>query len=142
MIVPSPKDDDWHERHREMMAEICVSQASRVAELLVFGEASNGHGGDGPHASKVAEKIIYCGHTFTVDADGNPQGQLSSYGSEREPEQFHRLREQVLAEAWADTWALLESRQDQIEAVANLLVEHGTVSGDVIHQALEGMEAA
>jgi ATP-dependent Zn protease len=142
MIVPSPKDDDWHERHREMMAEICVSQASRVAELLVFGEASNGHGGDGPHASKVAEKIIYCGHTFTVDADGNPQGQLSSYGSEREPEQFHRLREQVLAEAWADTWKLLESRQDQIEAVANLLVEHGTVSGDVIHQALESMEAA
>jgi ATP-dependent Zn protease len=142
MVAPSPHTDDWQERHREMMADICVSQGSRVAELLILGEASNGHGGDGPHATQIAEKVIYCGHTFTVDDKGRPQGQLSSYGSERDPEELHKLREQVLAEAWAETWTLLESRQDQIEAVANLLVEHGTVSGDVVHRTLDGMETA
>jgi ATP-dependent Zn protease len=141
MVAPSPKDDDWKLRHREMMAEICVSQASMVGELLILGEASNGHGGDGPHATRVAEQVIYNGHTFTVDGLGGPVGQLSSFGAERDPEKFHELREQVLAEAWRQTWELLEARQDQIEAVANLLVEHGTVSGDVIHGVLDGMEA-
>jgi ATP-dependent Zn protease len=140
MVAPSPRDDDFEQLHREMMAEICVSQASRVGELLFLGEASNGHGGDGPHATTIAEKVVYCGHTFTVDPDGKPRGQLSSYGSERDPEKFHELREEVLAEAWAETWGLLDARQDQVEAVANLLIDHGTVSGDLIHSTLEAME--
>lgn len=142
MVAPSPKTDDWQENHREMMANICVSQGSRVAELLLVGEASNGHGGDGPNATRVAEQVIYCGHTFTVDDEGKVSGQLSSYGSKRSDEDFHKLREEVLVEAWQETWTLLEARQDQIEAVANLLVEHGTVPGDLIHSTLDEMEAA
>jgi cell division protease FtsH len=142
MVAPSPKYDDWKEWHNEMMADICVSQASRVAELLFFNQASNGHGGDGPNATRVAELVIYNGHTFTVDDKGNVTGQLSSFRSERDPEQLHLLREQVLAEAWADTWKLLESRQDQVEAIANLLVEQGTIPGDLVHSTLDSMESA
>jgi cell division protease FtsH len=141
MVAPSPHTDDWQELHREMKANICVSQGSRVAELLVIGEASSGHGGDGPNATRIAEQIIYNGHTFTVDTDGTPYGQLSSYGSERGDEAFHELREAVLRETWLETWTLLEPRQDQVEAVAALLVEHGTVSGDLIHDLIDRMEA-
>jgi ATP-dependent Zn protease len=141
MVAPSPHSDDWQERHGEMMANICVSQASRVAELLIVGEASNGHGGDGPNATRVAEQIIYNGHTFTVDGSGKVSGQLSSFRSERDPEELHKLRESVLADAWGKTWELLAPRKEQVEAVARLLVEHGTVSGDEIHRTLDEMEA-
>ncbi len=140
MVAPAPKDDDWKQRHHEMVAEICVSQASRVAEMLILGEASNGHGGDGPHATKTAERIIYNGHTFSVDDKGKPTGQLSSFGSERDPEKLHELREVVLAEAWKTTWELLESRQNQVEAVADLLVEKHTVNGRLIHETIEALE--
>jgi ATP-dependent Zn protease len=141
MVAPSPHTDDWQERHREMMANISVSQGSRVAELLIIGEAGNGHGGDGPAATHNAERVVNNGHTFTIDAEGNPQGRLS-WNTTRKQDAFDDLVEGVLREAWADTWKLLDARQDQVEAVARLLVDHGTVSGDLIHRTLESMEAS
>ncbi len=88
---------------------------------------------------RIAEQIIYNGHTFSVDKDGEPVGQLSSFGSDRDPERLHELREVVLAAAWNTTWELLEPRQNEIQAIARILVEKKTVHGRLIHETLEAM---
>ena len=43
MVVPAPQDDDWKEWHNEMMADVAVSLASRVAEKRILGQLTNGH---------------------------------------------------------------------------------------------------
>jgi len=124
-----------------MEAEIAVSLASRVAELLILTEMSNGHGGDGPHATRVAQNMVMQGHTFYVEDDGTPVGQIS-FADDRADEQFHELRETILRKVFADTWNLLHDRQDQIKAVAEMLVEKHTVNGREIHETLDRLEAA
>jgi len=141
MVAPSPKDDDWKQRASEMEAEIAVSLASRVAELLILTEMSNGHGGDGPHATRVAQNMVMQGHTFYVEDDGTPVGQLS-FSADRAEEQFHELRESILRKVFADVWNLLVDRQDQITAVAEMLVEKHTVNGRDIHAKLDELETA
>jgi hypothetical protein len=32
--------------------------------------------------------------------------------------------------------------EDQVEAIANLLVEQGTIPGDLVHSTLDSMESA
>jgi ATP-dependent Zn protease len=115
-----------------MVADIQVSLASRVAEQLFFGQTSNGHGGDGPHATAVAEQMVRLGHGSTI----------GFYGPDRRPKgEWQAEVEAILRDALTLTEELLEPRQNQIDAVAQLLESDGSVPGDQIHSLLAEMEA-
>lgn len=126
MVARSPLDDDWQKMHDEMLANIAISLASRAAEHLIFGQASNGHGGDGPAATQQAEKMVLLGH-------GNQIG----FSRDREPEFFHQEREEILGEALALAYSILEQNQGALEALADALVEKKTMRGDDVHALLE-----
>jgi ATP-dependent Zn protease len=125
MVAPTPLRDDWLLTRSELLADIQVSLASRVAEELVLGEASNGHGGDGRMATEHAANMVRSGHG----------GRIGAYDLDKSD-----MREQIeaiLEEALTATRALLAPRKAEIEAVAQLLYERGTVPGDEIHELLE-----
>lgn len=145
MVAPSPLDDDWKEQHDEMLADIAVSLASRVAEELVNGQMSNGHGGDGPAATRKADKMVLLGHSFgglevTESDDGHPGyaywGQLSAI-DDRDPEQYHFLRERMLVDAYLLARDVLTEHQDALEGLADMLVAEPTLIGDRVHDYLE-----
>lgn len=127
MVARSPLDDDWQEFHDDMLANVAISLASRVAEKLVFGQLSNGHGGDGPAATGRAEEMILKGH-----------GTQIAFGKDREPEAFFGERERILQEGLDLANEILTEHEDALRALADALVVTPTMIGDQVHELLDG----
>jgi ATP-dependent Zn protease len=124
MVVPTPLQEDWLLTRDELLADIQVALASRVAEEMILGTTTNGHGGDGQSATMDAVKMVNYGQAGNIGAwpaDGR---------------EIRRQAEGVLAEALAACRGLLAMHKADIEAVAKLLVDNGTVTGDEIASVL------
>lgn len=125
MVAPTPLHEDWLLTRAELLADIQVSLASRVAEQLLIGTTTNGHGGDAASATQDATRMV--GYGLAT--------QIGVY-----PADSKLVREQtetILREALDACQLLMTEHKDDIEAVAKLLYEHGTVTGDAIHSTLE-----
>lgn len=127
MVAPAPQDDDWKQWHDEMVADVAVSIASRVGEELILGQMTNGHGGDGRAATSHAERLVLMGHT---------PGQLS-FTKDREPEEFHKLREEVLREAYGIAKDIILEDEVALRALAERLLEEPTLPGGEVHKIFE-----
>jgi ATP-dependent Zn protease len=96
-----------------------------VAEDLLLGQTTNGHGGDGQSATARAQQMVQYGQS----------DQIGVYPSDAR--QVQRQTEKILEEALAACRELLGDNKDDVEAVAKLLYERGTVPGDEIHALLD-----
>ena len=122
MVVPTAIHEDWMETREEALADIQIDLASRVAERLLLGTTTNGHGGDGRQCTRTAEAMVAYGQQDTIGIY----------------KQDKKQTEKILREALAACEELLTPRKKQIKKVAKLLYKKGTVTGDQIYQALEG----
>jgi len=129
MVARSPKDDDWKEWHFEMLGSIAVSLASRVGEKLILKQMTNGHGGDGRNATANAEKMVLMGH-----------GTQLSYSDSRDDEEFHREREDILQQAYDLAEDVLIESKEALIALARLLQEKHTLTGQEVEELLEQYE--
>lgn len=128
MVVPAPQDDDWKQWHDEMLADVAVSLASRVAEKQILGQLTNGHGGDGPAATAKAGQLVRLGH---YDQIAFTQQEMI------ENDRFFEAREAVLQEALALAENILEEHEDALIALAELLQEKHTVIGTDVHELFD-----
>jgi ATP-dependent Zn protease len=130
MVAPSPLDDDWKEQHDEMVDRIAVSLASRVAEQKFNGQMSNGHGGDGPAATNAARNLVMLGHGDSI----------GFYGPDERPkEDWQEQIEAVLEEAYSIALSVIDEYPDELQALADLLYEEGTVIGDEIEKVFSSV---
>lgn len=134
MVVPTQKREDWLKTREELLAEVQVSLASRVAEQLLIDTTTNGHGGDARHATKRAMDMVGYGHAGTLGVYHDGMGGIAK--------DVRAETERVLNEALKECQSLLREKTVHLAAVADLLEEHGTVSGDEIHQRLDELDAA
>jgi cell division protease FtsH len=125
MVARSPLDDDWQELHDEMLADVAISLASRVAEGMILGQYSNGHGGDGPAATQRAEKMVMLGH-----------GTQLSFSDDRDPEEFHKEREAILQDGLDLAHEILTEHKEALVALATALTQEPTLIGDKVHELL------
>ena len=125
MVAPTPLHEDWLMTRSELLADVQVSLASRVAEELLIGETTNGHGGDGQAATARAQSMVAYGQA----------SQIGVYSADED--EVRKQTEDILREALDACRVLLTPHKDNIEAVARLLSERGTVPGDEIHALLE-----
>lgn len=130
-VAPSPLYDDWVKTFPEMINQMQVGLASRVAEELLLGTVSNGHGGDGPAVTRTAQKMVAIGH-------GNRLATLT--WEQRSPKEYSNEVEMLVQSAYIKCRELLLPRTYQIAAVAALLWGEGTVEGARIHETLDVME--
>lgn len=135
MVVFSPVSEDWVESKTDVEAGAAISLASRVVETLFFGEPTNGHGGDGRAATMTAERMVKYGHTYDPVTGSGRIGTLSG-----DDKGYEALVESVLAKAYKRANDVLSPRKGQIDALAKMMVERGTVPGDEVHALLEEME--
>ena len=122
MVVPTAIHDDWMATYEESFAELQVDLASRVAEKLILGTTTNGHGGDGRNMTQRAEAMVAYGMGDTIGIYKQDKKQV----------------EKLLKKALKATEELLAPRKKEIRAVAELLVEKGTVTGAEIYALVEG----
>ena len=133
MIASAPHTDDWLLSKKDMEHNIQISLGSRVAEELFFGMPSNGQGGDGGAASEFAKKMVKYGHHSS---------QIGNWWTDVLEGKGQELAEEILHLQLDLTRDFLYSRQDQIEAVAALLLRTDAVEGFDIHALLDEMESA
>jgi cell division protease FtsH len=126
MVSRSPLDDDWQEMHDDMLANVAISLASRVAEKMILGQYGNGHVGDGPAATNLAERMIMLGHADQI-----------AFGKDREPELFFQEREAVLQRGYDLAEQILTEHKTALMALATRLAETPTILGDEVHALLE-----
>ena len=131
LIASAPHTDDWLLTRTDMENQIAVGLASRIAEVLFFGQPSNGHTGDNGAVSMVAAKMVQLGHHPNQIGDWWENGD-PSFGA----------AESILQDILETTTEFLTERQDQIEAVAAVLLQQLTVDGQYIHDMLDEMEEA
>ena len=125
MVAPTPLYEDWMLTREELLADIQVSLASRVAEQLVIGTTTNGHGGDAASATKDAARMVGYGQAT----------QIGVYDADEK--EVRKQTEEILTEALDACRELLAPHKADIEAVARLLYDRGTITGDEIHEMLE-----
>jgi ATP-dependent Zn protease len=129
MVAPTPLHEDWLMTRAELLADIQVSLASRVAEQLVIGTTTNGHGGDAASATQDAVRMVGYGLA----------SQIGVYPADNRLVQ--KQAEAILSEALEACRTLLTEHEADIKAVAHLLYDKGTVTGDEIHNLLEGFNS-
>ena len=125
MVAPTPLYEDWMLTREELLADNQVSLATRDAEQLVIGTTTNGHGGDAASATKDAARMVGYGQAT----------QIGVYDADEK--EVRKQTEEILTEALDACRELLAPHKADIEAVARLLCERGTITGDEIHEMLE-----
>ncbi len=130
MVAVAPHTDDWLLNKVDMEYLIMMYLSSRVSESIFFGMPSNGQAGDGKAASGMAMSMVRYGHHVA---------QIGAWWDLGSPN-YTDMAEEILHSQLILAHDFLYERQDQIEAVAALLIRDETVDGTIIHDMLDDME--
>lgn len=121
----------------EARQQVAIALASRVVEDM-FEIPTMGHNGDGPAATNNAQRLVFVGADGGLSTLNNTQ----AFAAQRDPAEYHERVEKILQQARKVAYEVLESREDQVEELAQMFIREGTSDGDDIHELLYTMEAA
>jgi cell division protease FtsH len=151
MVMSLPEGDRYSVSKIKLLQQLIMAMGGRAAEELVFGadKVSNGASGDIKMATDTARRMItewgmseklgmvsygdngqevFLGHSVT-------QNKNVSEATAREIDNEVRA---FVDHAYAEAKRILTERRDDLEALANGLLEYETLSGDEIQQVLRG----
>ncbi|WP_206811840.1 AAA family ATPase [Paradesulfitobacterium ferrireducens] len=120
-------DDDLYLYTQEMLEQqIMVALAGAVAEHMILGTRSTGNAGDYEHALSMVERILASGMSTLgiIDLSRLNDGQRQ------------KITREILAELEQKTRVVLEEKKETLLAVAKILQEEETVSGDALREFL------
>ncbi len=151
MVMSLPEGDRYSVSKIKLLQQLVMAMGGRAAEELVFGadKVSNGASGDIKMATDSARRMItewgmseklgmvsygdngqevFLGHSVT-------QNKSVSEATAREIDNEVRA---FVDHAYAEAKRILTERRDDLEALAQGLLEYETLSGDEINQVLRG----
>ncbi len=151
MVMSLPEGDRYSKSKAKCLAELCMAMGGRAAEEITFGsdKVSNGASGDIKMATNqtrmmitewgMSDKLgmiayadnsqeVFLGHSVT-------QNKSVSEATAREIDNEVKA---VIDDAYARAKKILTDNIDELNALANGLLEHETLSGDEIRQLLRG----
>ena len=140
-----PKDDVLSHRRKQMLANISVLMAGRIAEEIVSGDISSGASGDIHQATQTARAMV-C-HFGMSDTLGMVQyGENNEYvflGREmiRSKDYSERIAQEIDAEVkkiidagFRQAKEIIETHRDKLELIALSLLEHETLDGSQVEE--------
>jgi cell division protease FtsH len=144
-----PEKDDYNHWRRKLLGRLAVCFGGRAAEELVFGDVSAGAQNDIEQATNLA-RVMVCelGMSpkvgpikYTADEE-NPflgrEFRLSGAVSERTLELIDAEVKRLVDEQYRAAAELLATHRRELDAVAQALLKHETLSGDEIAALLRG----
>ena len=143
-----PKEDQLNYGRLQMLDEIAMAMAGRIAEELVSGDISTGASGDINQATHLARNMVcQWGMSEKVgmvqygsDNDnvflGRDFAAKKGY-SEKTAQEIDEEVRRIITEAYNRSKQLIETNRDKLEMIANALLEYETLEGsqvvDIIH---------
>jgi cell division protease FtsH len=151
MVMRLPERDNYSYHRDKMYANLAVSMGGRVAEEMIFGydKVSSGAASDISYATSLARDMVTrwgmsdaLGPLQYADADEevflgysvNRQRQMSDETARAIDKEIRR----VVDEGYDRAKHLLDEHRDQLETLAQALLEYETLSGDEIKKVLAG----
>ncbi len=144
-----PDADKSYISKQEMLEDIIMMMAGRVAEKIVFNEINTGASSDIERATKTARKMVMQygmsdalgSMTFTSEDHevflGRDFAQGNNYSQETAAE-IDREIKKIIDECYAQCEKLLRDNIDKLENVATALYEHEKLDADEFEAAFEG----
>lgn len=152
-----PDHDKAYISKREMIEDIVTMMGGRVAEEMIFGEINTGASSDIQRATKVATEMVtkygmsdkLGSRTFGSNEEifiGRDYGHAQEY-SDATAALIDEEIDKIIADAYKQCQELLKAHRDELEAVAQALIEKEVLTGEefdaVIKSVLEdGSEAS
>ena len=151
MVKFLPEGDRYSMKYIEYTSQLTVAMGGRIAEELVFGKENitSGASGDIQQATQIARAMVtrlgYSDDLGTV-MYGDDQGEVflgMSMGrqqniSEATAQKIDAEVRRLVSTAYEEARRILTDKRDQLEAVAQALLEFETLSGDEIKGLMNG----
>ena len=137
VVSAVPKEERMGSVKSEMEGNVKVALASRWAELYYFEDLSTGPSSDVEKATEAVANMVTkytMGDMVSVFPTSN--GLLNEL-----PEGIQAEIHVTVSNLYDEMCEFMVEHKDQVEAVADLLHEFGTVDGHDIHELIERMEA-
>ena len=139
----APESDRFNYREPEIKARINVALGGRVAEEIVYGEASTGAESDIQQLTEIARQMVgrwgmssAIGPIAVIPRDG--QGPLLPGAAEVSPDTQKLVDTEVrriVEESHQEVTALLEQNRSKLDALAAALLEHETLDEEDAYAA-------
>ncbi len=144
-----PEKDDYNHWRKKLLGRIAVCFGGRVAEEIVFGDVSAGAQNDIEQATNLARTMVCeLGMSskvgpikYTADDESPFLGRefrIAGNVSERTLELIDDEVKRIVDEQYRAATQLLADTRAGLDAVANALLKHETLSGDEIAAVLRG----
>jgi cell division protease FtsH len=151
MVMRLPERDSYSYHRDKMYANLAVAMGGRVAEEVIFGydKVSSGASSDISYATALARDMVTrwgmsdaLGPLQYAEADEevflgysvNRQRQMSNETAQAIDSEIRK----VVEDGYARAKHLLDEHRDQLETLAQALIEYETLSGDEIKKVLAG----
>ena len=149
MVMSLPEGDRYSMSKIKLQQQLIMAMGGRAAEELVFGpdRVSNGASGDIKMATDTARRMItewgMSEKLGMVSYDGGAQDSMFGYGqtknvSEATTQEIDDEMRRFIDHAYAEAKRILTERREDLERLAQGLLEYETLSGDEIQMVLRG----
>jgi cell division protease FtsH len=143
-----PKEDKYHFHKRQGLEQLIVTMGGRVAEEIVFGDVTSGASGDIRQATHLARQMV-CEWGMSEELGmveyGSNQGEvflardISQYRnySEATAQKIDAEIKRVIDRAYTEAKRLLMEKREQLELIAEALLEFETLDASHIMDLIE-----
>ena len=144
-----PEKDEYNYWRKKMRSQLAMFFGGRIAEELVFGDVSAGAVSDIEQATKLARTMV-CDWGMSAKVgpikysadDENPflgsEFRLGGDVSERTRQLIDDEVRQLIEDQYAAATKLLQDNRPKLDAVAQALLKHETISGDEVAAVMRG----
>jgi len=150
MTVSLPEHDQLYASRNEMFETVVSFLGGRIAEDLEFGDITTGASNDIQRATGIARDMVakygMSKRLGAVSYDsgsevfiGRDYEKTKSY-SERVAGEIDEEVKDVVDQAYDRCRGILEEHRDKLRAVAEFLLQHGTMNRDQFEACMEGRE--
>jgi cell division protease FtsH len=150
MVMQLPEGDRYSMKHQQMVDRIAIMAGGRVAEELIFGKENitSGASSDIQQATKLARAMVtrwgFSDKLGTVAYGENEQEVFLGHSvarSQNVSEETARIIDEevkrIVTEGWDEARKILTTKADDLEKIAQALLEYETLSGEEIRDLLE-----
>jgi cell division protease FtsH len=136
----APEADRFNYSEQDLLGRIRVALGGRGAEEVVFGDITTGAENDIMQLTQVARGMVErwgmsprVGTIAISNNDGNPYA--PSHYSEETQQLVDAEVRRIVDDAHEEVLALLREHRDQLDSLANALLEHETLDEDDAYRA-------
>jgi len=139
MVQSLPERDQISQSYEEMIAQLAMAMGGRVAEEIIFGDnkVSSGASGDIQQATKLARAMVtQYGFSKNLGRMAYEEPNSDVFRSSKVSEQTQRLIDNeilsLVESSYQKAKEIIKKYQDQLDRLANGLLEYETLSGEEI----------